>query len=378
MERLTKILSIAGGIFVFLLAATIYVGVRVLGVFAPGMSMQRPAEFAAAKVTTGAGRFQKNLYFADARLGAVTDLRFEMRDPGNPDLAVVGTESAVFLNEEGNVRERVTFATDVERESISLVRSNDAATPFFLSSGSWSVPTALFDSSGKKLWTYESLRGEDGAVAGDINGDGKIEVAIGMNGNAGVGLVDESGHQIWSKPDGNVWHVEILAGGGGIPGRILHSNASGHLIVRDPGGNVVERHRLDMYLSDFSLVKWNNEPRPTHIVASDSGSVYVYAATGVSTAHFDAPAPILYDEIRAVTLRLSDDKTYLAVLRDYSRWNRSVLTINSAIGNTGSLVYREILDDLCGPLTSLPYKGSEALLVGCQGKLWRYDASRSQ
>jgi len=377
MERLPKILTIVAGALVVLVAATVYVGIFAIRKFMPP-SLQCPDELKVAKILNGADKFRKDSYFVDGRLGAVTDLRYEVRDPGNPDLAVVGTDGAVFLNEEGNIQERVAFPSDVERESVVLVERVDAASPFFLSSGSWSAPTALFDSSGKKLWTYGSLRGEDGAAAGDINGNGKIEVAIGMNGNAGVVFVDESGNQIWSKPDGNVWHVEVLAGGGGIPGRILHSNARGHLIVRDGGGNVVERRRLDMYLSKFSLLNWNHEPRPTHIVASDSDAVYIYTSKGERTARFDAPAPTLYDQIRAVTLRLPDSKTYLAVLRDYGQWNRSVLTISSVTGETGDLTYREVLDDPCEPLATMPTKSSEALLIGCQGRVWRYDALRSQ
>lgn len=377
MERLPKILSIIAGAFILLLAATVYVGIRALRTFLPTTSLQLPAELETAKVTKGAGIFQKDLYFVDAQLGAVTDLRYQELDPGNPNLVVVGTGGAVFLREDKSVKERVSFPANLARESVALVESADAASPFFLSGGSWAAPATFFDRSGKELWTYGGSPGVDSAAAGDVDGDGKIEVAVGMNGSAGILLLDANGKQIWSKADGNVWHVEVLGGSGGVPGRILHSNARGKLVVRDSSGNVVERRQLDMYLSHFGLTRWNDEPKPTHVVASDSDAVYVYTSAGEPTAHFEAPAPILYDQIRAVLLLLSDGRTYLAVLRNYGVWNRAVLTIDSVKGETGSLVYREILGDVCESLTPLPHKDNQVLLVGCQGRVWQYDVSLS-
>jgi len=372
MGKVAKILGILAGIFVLLLAASVYVGYLALKKFAPNANTSMPAELEKARITDGTGKLEKTSFYADASLGTITEMR---RDAGS--LAIIGTRSAVFLDGKKAVQRRVSFPTNMQLGPVELIEMSGAAEPFFLGRGSWSTPVMFLDSSGKELWRYGGSPGVDYAAAGDLTGEGKVEVAVGMNGGGGILLLDANGNRIWSKPDGNVWHVEILQGGSGIPGRILHSNVDGQLIVRDPHGNVLERHALDMYLSDFSLTRWNGEPEATHIVASDSDTVYVYTQYGQSVARFESPAPQIYNDIRAVTVTYSNGSTYFAVVRRYRPWGRSILTINSVKGGHGDLEYREIFEDACDTLLTAPSGDGQALLVGCRGAVFQYDVPRS-
>ena len=375
MKPIAKVLSILAGVFVVLLAITIYIAVRAFEKFSASQQVEFPAELKAAKVTTGEEAFQKSVFYEKADLGTITELRYgTIGADQEPQLAVVATNQALLLWADGKAKKLILFPANVSRDAVVLLEPIDANHLLFLSHGSWSSPSILFDGFGNVLFSYGEWPGVNDAAAGDLNGDGKVEVAIGMNGAGGVRLLDANGNAIWSRTDGNVWHVEMLPASGGVPGRILHSNAGGTLVVRDHQGNVLERKRLDTYLDDFTLTRWGGEPAATHIVAADVDTVYVYTSTGEQVASFDAPAPALFNDVRATSVRFSSGQADFAVLRYYVRWQRSVLCINRA---DRGLVYREILADRCDSLAAMPDSGDEALLVGCHGRILRYALSPS-
>lgn len=355
-----------------LIAATAYVGYRALKVLVPGgATPAMPTDFEKPGVTNGAGKFEKSTFYSNTDLGTITEIR-----RGAASLAIVGTQGVIFLNPDKSVQSRVSFSRSAEYSAVSLVGSSAGEEPFFLNRGSWSEPTIFLDPSGRELWNYNETFGVDDAAAGDLAGDGKIEVAIGMNGPKGIVLLDSNGKRIWSKPDNNVWHVEILPGNAGHPGRILHSNARGSLIVRDADGNILESHRLFAYLNHFALIRWNNEPEATHLLAADPENVDVYTANVQPVARFEAPAPRLYD-IQGVTVEYSGSSPYIAVIRDYSLWNRSLLTINLIQGDHGDLVYREVLQDSCHGMATAPSGNGQALLLGCRDAVYEYDLPHS-
>jgi hypothetical protein len=89
---------------------------------------------------------------------------------------------------------------------------------------------------GLEIWSYGSrfFSGADDSVAGDIDGDGRPEFAVAVQ--IKIHLINRDGREIWSSHDLNIWHLEVLPASGGEPGKILHSNARGELVVQDPQG----------------------------------------------------------------------------------------------------------------------------------------------
>lgn len=375
MKRVTKVLTILGCAFVVMAAVSIFVAIRLMQMFLPDARIQEPAEFATPKITAGGGDFGRSVFYTQDDLGEITELRYGAIEAGPlQQLAIVGTGGSVFLAADRTVDRNVRFPPKVSPDPIVLVEPVNADAPLFLSHGSWSSPAVLYDSSGLEVWHYDGTSGVDDTAAGDLEGDGKMEVAVGMNGAGGIHLLDAEGKEIWSRPDGNVWHVEILAGANGAPGRILNSNARGQLVVRDNEGKVIRRKALDTYTSGFTLVRWGDEAAATHVVVAGPDEIYVYTAEGTPVASFNAPGPTLYDDVKATTVLFSPEEADFAVLRNYDRWNRSVLSIN---GPNGALVYREILDDSCDSLAAFPNGSKETLLVGCRGKVWQYTPAQS-
>ncbi len=56
---------------------------------------------------------------------------------------------------------------------------------------------------------------------------------------------------------------------------------------------------------------------------------------------------------------------------EWGSWRRSVLWV---YGPGGALVYAEILPEACAAVVAMPdpESGTDGLLLGCEGKIWRY------
>jgi outer membrane protein assembly factor BamB len=148
----------------------------------------------------------------------------------------------------------------------------------------------LCDHKGKQLWQSAKRSGVDDCAPGDVNGDGKLEFAVGYNGGGGVCLLDAQGKELWHKMDGNVWHVEILdINQDGRP-EIVHSNAGGELTVRNAAGDIYYRAQTAGYFSHFSTGPWPTTAGPTRAIELDTGTVLVINADGSTAAKLSAPA----------------------------------------------------------------------------------------
>jgi hypothetical protein len=100
----------------------------------------------------------------------------------------------------------------------------------------WGQGIEVVDHNGKKLWSYHSTLGADGAHWGDLDGDGNDEMIVGMNGFGGLVALSSDGKKIWSAKLANVWNQAIVPATSNRPARVFATEAGGSVRVFDGAG----------------------------------------------------------------------------------------------------------------------------------------------
>jgi hypothetical protein len=337
------------------------------------------------RVITGAGRFDKNPFYAGSNLGEITQILVGWpADREGAALTVVGNEGAHFLDARAGLKMQIQFSKFVPC-SVEVVRLDGSGDYGFLTRDqSWAVDVVLFDKTGQERWSYSGgLTGIDDSVIGDTGGNGKSKVIIGFNGSGGLVVLDGERNQVWKKSEGNVWHVEILDTRGDGRKEILHTNAQGQLLVREASGEVIAHYLPNYYVSDFALTRWGAESQPSHILVPTNESadqcckpvLLVLDAQGRIVAHLDASLGDLMQEAKGTPVSYPRNVEYYAVLQSKKSLKRSVLSLYN---HEGQIAYQEVLGDYCLGITALPGELGDSLLVGCSGKVWEYSAARAE
>jgi hypothetical protein len=334
-----------------------------------------PPDLADAGVVHGAGVLGKARFLRDAGIDGVTAISTRQRGPGDAGgLTVVGSRGAVLTDSLGRIEGRVAFAPGSRTclDRVEPIAGPDGSPLGFLARGSWACSVARLDRQGRVLWRYGGSIGVDDAAVADLEGDGRLDFVVGFNGDGGVHRVDDAGRAVWTHSDSNVWRVALLDTDGDGRPEILHSNAAGLLVIRDQTGRVIRRVNAPIYLSHFSPVSWPGAGRPA-LLQMDDGEVRVLDASGASVATLPAPRAKSTLDARGTPVRLkAGQPEAFAVVGSHAPWRRSVVYV---YGADHALLYEEILADACAAIAPLPAPAGhpEAILVGCDGVVWRYD-----
>jgi hypothetical protein len=357
------LMIVGAGLLIALLIFSGIVAYRVRRVFsAVGQLKNVPSDLRGAKIVAGAGRFSKEVLFAQGDLGLITDFA---QNPHH-ELVVVGQNGAVFLTDGNSTNRSVTF-----HRCSSAVVSASLASGSFLCRGAWITNVELFDATGKTLWSYGGgASGINDAAAGTLGPNATESIVVGFNGDGGVRLLNAAGKELWKQDEGNVWHVEIAPATDRSGNVILHSNARGQLIVRDAVGHVVGRYEPGIYLASFSMTSWGDDPVRGKVIAFDNNSIYVLTTHGKTLVRLPSPGSAARPDPKGTSVHFSANAPFFAGLLNYPLWNRSLLYIYD---NQNQLIYHEIFDQNCGALQAIPTKNeTEYLLVGCDGKVLKY------
>lgn len=329
------------------------------------------------KVITGEGSVSKTQVVESLSLGTVTDIATGRLDgKAGDEIGVASSEGALILNKDFSERESIPFAEEGEfalPEDVGIIDVNRDGVCEFLKRGSWLEPAELLSHDGTVRWKYSSKPGIDYTSAGDVDGDGRLEYALGLNGDGGILLLDAGGKERWRNPEGNVWHTEIIAAKGGEKGRIVYSNAEGNLMVLDARGGLVSKNQADVTVTGFSFVKSLDRSYPVRVIGSAQLKILLLDLQGRTVESYDAPFLGEYPDLKGTAVKLkSGAEPYFAALAIYDTWDRSTLYIYAP---TKELVYAEILPELCKAVAAVPGAagGTEAVLVGGKGHLWKYE-----
>lgn len=172
-----------------------------------------------------------------------------------------------------------------------------------------------------------------------------------------------------TNKEANVWHVEMFDRGKGYD-EILNSDAQGQLLIRDKNGDVLGRWLPNFYVSQFTLVLWEDDAKPSHVmvpVSDEQGraSLVILDKDGNTIRELDSPLGNLFNNSATPVQFGSAD--YFAVLE--SGLNHSMLVIYD---KNGSIAYREILGEKCQAIAKLPGQAGDDLLIGCSAEVWDY------
>lgn len=342
-------------------------------------SYEVPAELRKPRVVTGNNLFGKSIFYRGTGIGEISQILIGWpADREGAELVVAGNRGAQFLDLDGHLRKAIHFSESFF-SPLQIVRLDASGNFGFLTRDeSWSGPVLLFDNLGQEIWSYGShiFSGADDSVAGDINGDGKLEFVVARNDK--IDVISRDGHELWTSHDLNIWHLELLPAFDNEQAEILHSNAGGELIVQDPKGHEVARYLPGGYVGEFAITRWGAETQPTHILAPNEikneadplrREFFILDPHGKIVSHFESPLGALLPRLKGTPVSFRGENSYYSLLQSYSPANRSLLSL---FDGKSHLVYEEILDANCGAVASVLQGSNELLLVGCEDKIWAY------
>lgn len=330
-----------------------------------GMGNTPELKKTADEIIAGKGIVTRKVFFSSKSLGQVTDMargRFDSA-PGSA-LAVAGTQGAVFLDPTGNSVSSVRFPA--RYSLVRILPQGDGKECRFFDEGAWGSSTRLLDHSGRPAWDHVAT-GVDSAAAGDLDGDGRDEFALGFNGSGGLQLLDDSGSLRWKEEGANLWHVEMGPTETGGPTRLIHSNAKGHITIRDKNGKTLSSVSCESYVSEFALLSWPAEGRPALVYASRDWLV-LSDMKGRTLKKLWAPGVDYVDLMRTSYIH-HGGKSFLAVLASRGYLGSHFYLYDEA----GGLIYGEHSGERWTSLGRFELDGRESLLLGGDGKVWQIE-----
>ncbi|HJQ23131.1 MAG TPA: hypothetical protein VKA60_04395 [Blastocatellia bacterium] len=350
---------------------------------------EMPAELKQPRVIAGQELLEKASFLQVKRLGRISSILYGKFDPSlDSELCIVGQTGALFLDEQGNQKDSVTFAKAVETVlgfkaegtnrrygQIDVVDVDGDHIYEFLVRENLNGAAELIGHDGKTIWTYDEGDGENSFLedmtAGDIDGDGKAEyVAAYLNGK-GLVLLDHSRKEIWSKPEVHANTVQMLDTDGSGKLKILH-DAYTQIVLRDTSGNVLSGGETGNYIGHFSLVRWPSKKDRQYALHFSHDVTRLLDYNGKTVKEFNAPLSKDLYRVHGITVKLkAEGPEYFAAVAESIVYERSVFYVYNS---TGSLVYQEILPEAYESIAAFPLglSGREAILLGGDGEVIEY------
>jgi len=332
--------------------------------------LEKPLILDRPGIAIGNGVLDRSVLISDARLGTITDLKWGAFIEGRETvLAAVSSQGAVFYSEDGSPIRDAKFTGHLGDMRIATTGSDHRYV--FVNQGSWSRDASLIGPDGMQVWEYGGRSGVNCMSAGDMDGDGMLEFAVGFNGGGGIHLLNSNGDKMWEQPGGNIWHTEIVDVSGDGLMRIIHSDAGGRMAVRDRDGNIISQSKTGPYFSHFSICRWPHAESRPYCLLAENDTIWVFDFDATVAAQYDAPDCGTLGHAFGTPFVLSpDEKEAFAVIVNYSNWRSAILYVYNS---SRSLIYQEVIGESCSAITTLRNSdGNDTILVGGYGKIYAY------
>lgn len=143
----------------------------------------------------------------------------------------------------------------------------------------WGDVVTVLDGQGRGLWSLPSTSGVNGAHFGDLDGDGRLEVVVGMNGDGGLRAVSSEGRPLWHDTSiGNVWTQAVLSSRGAEAGRVFATEAGGSVRAYDGSGKKIATLKpLERYYAPLSAARIDGQAQ---LVAEGAGRATAFDEAG--------------------------------------------------------------------------------------------------
>ncbi len=356
--------------------------------------MSPPDSLEAEGPSVGGDFMERSVFFEDERLGIVTDIAADVSsDPSAERLVIAGGYGAAVVGSDGDLMELVEFprGEDVPYGMIAEVRDvdGDGDHEFLMTSNLLMVPgpAALLDSSGEILWRTDLELGP--LAAGDVDGDGELEFA-GVS-DAGMTLLETDGTVQWQKGLENYpgWPAGMADTDENGRAEVIHPISEPkerrvEIVGRDANGDIVHRARRKGdwltagFFTQFSMCPWPSRDGQSHLLIPSNKHISLVALDGETVLRGTAPGTNIVDHVWGVPVRLrATGPSYLATVTISLKFDTSFLRIHDA---DGELLFERATnltdDDAIWPGLAAwqpPGEKHEVLLVGGNGKVWRYE-----
>jgi hypothetical protein len=368
MKRALIVAAIVSVLIICMGAVMAYRSIRRFYAYLP-QAQEVPPQLKNASVLYGGTKLVKVSYLKTNSIGTIT----EIDEHADGTLTLIGKDGAANFGADLSAKNTISFNPC----SDEVVAAPIGKGTYFCRARYPIGGPSLIDAKGDEVWTYNDPADKfgieaDDATVGDLGPAHMPEVAVGMNGDGGVRLLTQDGKEVWRKPDGNVWHIEIMPRSGASGNVIVHSNAAGKLTVRDENGNLLCVCDAEIYMSEFSPTTWGKSSLQDKILAATNQSLYVLSMDGKTLARL--PAPEVVDQagpkVKGLPVRLTSGAPYYAAIVRHELWTRTQLYVYD---DANRMIYDEVLDGDCGTLAPLKKQdGTEDLLLGCDNSVMKY------
>ncbi|MCC6739607.1 MAG: hypothetical protein IT452_11235 [Planctomycetia bacterium] len=263
----------------------------------------------------------RRVVIEDAGVGLINSITVVSRQ-GKPAIAVGGTNGVAFLSMDYLEEQLVRFEGIRMTTAVPVDVEGDGLFEFMDRGGSWS-PVKLVSHEGKLLWTFpdegksDRSPAADQMVAGDLDGDGKAEFAVGMNGGGGLFVLGKDGRIAWRKDASNVHCVEIVDLDSDGKPEIVHVDGR-FVVIRDRFGAEIRRFLFAVH--PLTPLVRRSMRGDTEILGEMGGALHSFNSFGAEAPRVPSPGghgdtenilPVLFNgtQYYAATNRRSYDHT---------------------------------------------------------------------